>query len=93
LFKQQIKEGALGRGRRGAYKAEKRRKELKRIKKQDEKRKRRLSSQGGEAEGSDETIVGEGAAEAGADVTAAVAENEAETPGSEEEEPEGAAGE
>jgi hypothetical protein len=83
----------LGRGRRGAYKAEKRRKELKRIKKQDEKRKRRAGSQSGEAEGPDAMVVGEAAAEGGGDVTAAVAENGAEAPEPEETDPEVAAGE
>ncbi len=40
----------MGRGRRGIYKAEKRRKELKRQAKQDAKRKRRLSADGEEAD-------------------------------------------
>lgn len=69
----------MGRGRRGAYKAEKRRKELKRIKKQEEKRKRRLNAKGGDDEGLEAAVVLEPPGEEGAeDVEEGMAEERGE---------------
>ena len=61
----------MGRGRRGVYKAEKRRKEIKRQAKQDAKRKRRLATDGEHgvdvSEGADNALGGESVSPGGPD--------------------------
>ena len=85
----------MGRGRRGAYKAEKRRKELKRIKKQDEKRKRRAAGIAGEEEAGGLTPGTEAPEGSASETTEEQSEPEAEVAGGDsaeaEEKNEGAA--